>query len=76
MTWKDKLEIGLEEDAPYRKDNPCRRIKSAGRKGLPGPADLLRCRWRVVTGIKRRSRPAGLRRCVSHLRQPASGPFK
>jgi hypothetical protein len=21
MTWKDKLEIGLEEDAAYRKDN-------------------------------------------------------
>lgn len=21
MTWKDKLEIGLKEDAPYRKDN-------------------------------------------------------
>lgn len=21
MTWKDKLEIGLEEDAPFRKDN-------------------------------------------------------
>ena len=21
MTWKDKLEIGLKEDAPFRKDN-------------------------------------------------------
>ena len=21
MTWKDKMEIGLKEDAPYRKDN-------------------------------------------------------
>jgi hypothetical protein len=21
MTWKDKLEIGLKEDAPYREDN-------------------------------------------------------
>ena len=21
MTWKDKLEIGLKEDAPYRNDN-------------------------------------------------------
>ena len=21
MTWRDKLEIGLKEDAPYRKDN-------------------------------------------------------
>lgn len=21
MTWKDKLEIGLKDDAPYRKDN-------------------------------------------------------
>jgi hypothetical protein len=21
MTWKDKLEIGLKEDAPYRRDN-------------------------------------------------------
>jgi len=21
VTWKDKLEIGLKEDAPYRKDN-------------------------------------------------------
>jgi hypothetical protein len=21
MTWRDRLEIGLKEDAPYRKDN-------------------------------------------------------
>ena len=21
MTWRDKLELGLKEDAPYRKDN-------------------------------------------------------
>ena len=21
MTWRDKLEIGLKDDAPYRKDN-------------------------------------------------------
>ena len=28
MTWKDKLELGLKEDAPYRKDNlPERQVR-------------------------------------------------
>ena len=28
MTWKDKLEIGLKDDAPYRKDNlPKREVR-------------------------------------------------
>ena len=28
MTWKDKLEIGLKEDAPYRKDNlPSKQVR-------------------------------------------------
>ncbi len=30
MTWKDKLEIGLKEDAPFRKDNlPEQQVRGA-----------------------------------------------
>jgi hypothetical protein len=48
VTWKDKLEIGLKEDAPYRK-TICRRVKSVARKSRRDRADLLKSRWRVVT---------------------------
>jgi hypothetical protein len=32
MTWKDKLEIGLEKDAPFRRDNlPDDQVRGEGR---------------------------------------------
>ena len=37
MTWKDKLEIGLKEDAPYRKDNlPVSEVKGPELPAGPG----------------------------------------
>jgi hypothetical protein len=37
MTVKDKLEIGLKEDAPYRKDNlPERQVRGPKRPAGPG----------------------------------------
>jgi hypothetical protein len=41
MTWKDKLEIGLKDDAPYRRDNL---PESQQRKGGPAtkPGDSTR----------------------------------
>jgi hypothetical protein len=41
MTWKDKLEIGLKDDAPYRRDNL---PESQQRKGGPAtkPGDPTR----------------------------------
>jgi hypothetical protein len=37
MTWKDKLEIGLKEDAPFRKDNlPAEEIKGPQLPTGPG----------------------------------------
>ena len=37
MTWKDKLEIGLKEDAPFRKDNlPPKEIRGPQLSTGPG----------------------------------------
>jgi len=37
MTWKDKLELGLKEDAPYRKDNlPPRQVRGPEVAAGPG----------------------------------------
>jgi hypothetical protein len=37
MTWKDKLEIGLKDDAPYRRDNlPKFQTTPGGRRKRPG----------------------------------------
>lgn len=37
MTWKDKLEIGLKDDAPYRRDNlPDDQAKGPERPSGPG----------------------------------------
>ncbi len=37
MTWKDKLEIGLKEDAPYRKDNlPASQVRGPEIPSGPG----------------------------------------
>jgi hypothetical protein len=37
MTWKDKLELGLKEDAPFRKDNlPPSQVRGEERPAGPG----------------------------------------
>jgi hypothetical protein len=37
VTWKDKLEIGLKEDAPYRKDNlPASEVRGPEKPAGPG----------------------------------------
>ena len=37
MTWKDKLELGLKEDAPYRKDNlPADQVRGPQVSNGPG----------------------------------------
>jgi hypothetical protein len=37
MTWKDKLELGLKEDAPFRKDNlPATEIAGPELPAAPG----------------------------------------
>jgi hypothetical protein len=51
VTWKDKLEIGLKEDAPYRRDNlPASQVRGP-EKGL-GLARFLRFRWRAIRRTK------------------------
>ena len=48
MTWRDKLEIGLKEDAPYPRTT-CRKVRSAVRRSRQVLVDLPRSRWREGT---------------------------
>ena len=42
MTWKDKLEIGLKEDAPYRKDNlPEQQVRGPEVPAGPGRSPVI-----------------------------------
>ena len=42
MTWKDKLEIGLKEDAPFRKDNlPEQQVRGPEVPSGPGRSSLI-----------------------------------
>jgi hypothetical protein len=42
MTWKDKLEIGLKNDAPFRKDNlPEQQIEGPEIPSGPGRSPLI-----------------------------------
>jgi hypothetical protein len=41
MTWKDKLEIGLKDDAPFRQDN-LPSIQRRTRRGRKKPGDPTR----------------------------------
>lgn len=74
MTWKDTLEIGLKEDAPYRKDNlPDRQVRGPEKAAGPGrspeitmarddrtqPPRPLRARPRAPRGAARRGRATG-----------------
>jgi hypothetical protein len=51
MTWRDKLELGLKEDAAFRRDNlPPDEVH--GREGAPQPG-----RSPVVTEVRDRRQP-------------------
>ena len=42
MTWKDKLEIGLKEDAPFRKDNlPEQQVRGPEVAAGPGRSPVI-----------------------------------
>ena len=42
MTWKDKLEIGLKEDAPFRKDNlPEKQVRGPEVPAGPGRSPVI-----------------------------------
>ena len=42
MTWKDKLEIGLKEDAPFRKDNlPEDQVRGPEVQAGPGRSPVI-----------------------------------
>ena len=58
MTWKDKLEIGLKEDAPYRKDNlPASEIH--GPELPAGPGRSPEIPLARVSGAQAPAEPAG-----------------
>ena len=51
MTWRDKLELGLKDDAPFRKDNlPPDEVHGPEEVAQPG-------RSPVVTEVRERRRP-------------------
>lgn len=42
MTWKDKLELGLKKDAPYRKDNlPESQVRGPEIPAGPGRSPII-----------------------------------
>lgn len=42
MTWKDKLELGLKEDAPFRKDNlPEKQVRGPEVPAGPGRSPII-----------------------------------
>jgi hypothetical protein len=42
MTWKDKLELGLKEDAPFRKDNlPADEVHGPEEASGPGRSPIV-----------------------------------
>ena len=60
MTWKDKLEIGLKEDAPFRKDNlPLSEVRGPEIPSGPGRSPEI--------SMARETQPPGPR----IVRQPA-----
>ena len=63
MTLKDKLEIGLKEDAPYRKDNlPEFQIRGPDIPAGPGRSPKIPMARRDRTVVPLRVRPAPRRR--------------
>jgi hypothetical protein len=77
VTWRDKLEIGLKEDAPYRKDNlPANEIRGPEVPTGPGRSPEIQSargeHTDVATDAGARPAPKKPRRVV-HAR---SGPAK
>jgi len=65
MTWKDKLEIGLKEDAPYRKDNlPSKQVRGPQVPTGPGrsPEIPLAREDGTTPSANGQRRPSGTRR--------------
>ena len=64
MTLKDKLEIGLKEDAPFRKDNlPENQIRGPQLPTGPGRSpEIPLARGDVKSPAKARRQPRGQRR--------------
>ena len=62
MTWKDKLEIGLKEDAPYRKDNLPQTLEL---KGFPEPVAACEVGWEPDTDLPEVPLPTALDRTGS-----------
>jgi hypothetical protein len=65
MTWKDKLEIGLKEDAPFRKDNlPAEEVKGPQRPTGPGRSPEIPLARTDATKPAKNARPrsSGARR--------------
>jgi hypothetical protein len=63
MTLKDKLEIGLKEDAPYRKDNlPESQIRGLEIPAGPGRSPTIPMARRDRTVVPRRARQTTRRR--------------
>lgn len=52
MTWKDKLEIGLKEDAPFRKDNlPEDQVRGPEIPAGPGRSPVIPAAVDDKTGV-------------------------
>jgi len=59
MTWKDKLEIGLKEDAPFRKDNlPDDQVRGPEVPSGPGRSPEIPAA-RAAATVRRRQPGAG-----------------
>ena len=63
MTWKDKLELGLKEDAPYRKDNlPATEITGPELPAEPGRSpEIPAARENLTAPAEPGARPASIK---------------
>jgi hypothetical protein len=58
MTWRDKLEIGLKEDAPFRRDNlPPDEIHGRMRPAGPGRSPIVTAAQAHAAGTEAPARP-------------------
>ncbi len=64
MTWRDTLEIGLKEDAPYRKDNlPEGQVRGPEKAAGPGRSpEVLLSRGDARASSDARTKRAGRRK--------------
>jgi hypothetical protein len=67
MTWRDKLEIGLREDAPYRRDNlPETEQRGPERPAGPGRSPVVENT--VKARLRRRNTKGAVRKPTSRSR--------